>query len=88
MPRGAYAPRSWWFCGADVCRRNCDLCDTRTLVYRSGGREPAVGDVTLLQTENADRQPHPCMQLGAAGVNPPWWAKPTPRRENRALFSN
>jgi hypothetical protein len=32
MPRGAYAPRSWWFCGADICRRNCDLCDT--LVYR------------------------------------------------------
>jgi hypothetical protein len=22
MPRGAYAPRSWWFCGADICRRN------------------------------------------------------------------
>jgi hypothetical protein len=40
MPRGAYAPRSWWFCGADVCRRNCDLCDIRTLVYKSG--EPSA----------------------------------------------
>jgi hypothetical protein len=35
-------PRPWWFSGADICRRNCDLCDTRTLVYKSGGRQPAV----------------------------------------------
>jgi hypothetical protein len=39
---GADAPRSWWFCDADIHRRNCDLCNTRTLVYKSGGREPAV----------------------------------------------
>jgi hypothetical protein len=28
---------------ANVCRRNCDLCDARTLVYKSGGCQPAVG---------------------------------------------
>jgi hypothetical protein len=49
MPRGAYAPRSWWFCSADICRRNCDLCDTRTLSYKSGGRQPAVVRVTHRQ---------------------------------------
>jgi hypothetical protein len=49
MPRGAYAPRSWWFCSADICRRNCDLCDTRTLTYKSGGRQPAVVRVTHRQ---------------------------------------
>jgi hypothetical protein len=43
MPRGAYAPRSWWFCSAEICRRNCDFSDARTLVYKSGGRQPAVG---------------------------------------------
>jgi hypothetical protein len=48
MPRGAYVPQSWWFCGANVCRRNCDLCDTRTLVYKSGGRQPAVVPETAL----------------------------------------
>jgi hypothetical protein len=48
MPRGAYAPRSWWSCGADICRRNCDLCDTRTLVYRSADRQPAVARETHL----------------------------------------
>jgi hypothetical protein len=42
MPRGAYAPRSWWFSSADICRRNCDLCATRTLTYKSGQRQPAV----------------------------------------------
>jgi hypothetical protein len=39
---GELTPRPWWFSGADICRRNCDLCDTRTLVYKSGGPEPAV----------------------------------------------
>jgi hypothetical protein len=29
-------------CGANVWRRNCGLCDARTLVYKSGGRQPAV----------------------------------------------
>jgi hypothetical protein len=48
MPRGAYAPRSWCFCGADICRRNCDLCNTRTLVYTSGDRQPAVARETHL----------------------------------------
>jgi hypothetical protein len=38
---GAYAPRSW--CRANVCRRKNDFCDARTHVYKSGGREPAVG---------------------------------------------
>jgi hypothetical protein len=48
-PWGAYAPRSWCSCGADICRRNCDLCDTRTLVYKSGGCQPAVGRKPRLQ---------------------------------------
>jgi hypothetical protein len=30
-------------------RRNCDLCATRTLVYKSGGRQPAVVRVTHRQ---------------------------------------
>jgi hypothetical protein len=49
MPRGAYAPRSWWFCGTDICRRNCDLCDIQTLVYNSGDRQPAVVRESHLQ---------------------------------------
>jgi hypothetical protein len=39
---GLTSPHSWWFCGADICRRNCDLCDIQTLVYNSGDRQPAV----------------------------------------------
>ena len=42
-PRGAYAPRSWWFCSAGICRRNSDFCDTQTHAYKSGGRQPTVG---------------------------------------------
>jgi hypothetical protein len=41
IPRGAYAPRSW--CRANICRRKNDLCDARTRIPRSGGRQPAVG---------------------------------------------
>jgi hypothetical protein len=57
IPRGADASRSWWSCGADICRRNCDLCDTRTLVYTSGGRELAVVPETA-----------PAMAIGFRGV--------------------
>jgi hypothetical protein len=46
MPRGAYAPRSWRFCSAEICWRNCDFSDAQTLVYKSGGRQPAVGTVS------------------------------------------
>jgi hypothetical protein len=44
-PRGAYAPRSWWFCSTDIRRRNCGLCDARTLVSeerRASGRRGVI----------------------------------------------
>jgi hypothetical protein len=60
----------------------------RTFTRAAGVSPPGFGNVTFLQICDADRQPHPCVQLGAATVSPPWYAKPTPPRENRALFSN
>jgi len=54
---GELTPPSWWSYGADICRRNCDLCDTRTLVYKSGDRQPAVGPETA-----------PAMAIGFRGV--------------------
>jgi hypothetical protein len=45
-PRGADAPRSWWSCGTDICRRKCDLCNTRTLLYKSGEPPARRGSVT------------------------------------------
>jgi hypothetical protein len=53
MPRGAYAPRSWWFCGVDTCRRNCDLCDTRTLAFQE--RRASARRGTGSRTCNGDR---------------------------------
>jgi hypothetical protein len=38
---GLTPPCSW--CSANVCRRKNDLCDARTHIRWSGGRQPAVG---------------------------------------------
>jgi hypothetical protein len=43
FPRGAYAPRSWRFCGAEICWRNCDFSGAQTHVSKSDGCQPAVG---------------------------------------------
>jgi hypothetical protein len=85
VPRGAYAPRSWWFRSADICRRNCDLCDTRTPAYKSGGHHPVVLALPCMRskariTDNRGLTQHP----RAAGVSPPWFGN---RPRNRKRFS-
>jgi hypothetical protein len=50
IPRGAYAPRSW--CSANVCRGKNDLCDARTRIRKSGGRQPAVVGDTMGYRKN------------------------------------
>jgi hypothetical protein len=55
IPRGAYAPRSW--CSANVCRGKNDLCDARTHIRKSGGRQPAVGMSNAVATVSVHRPP-------------------------------
>jgi len=47
-PRGAYAPRSWL--RSERLPAKSDFCDRRTHVHKSGGREPAVVLLTLVQS--------------------------------------
>jgi hypothetical protein len=86
-PRGAYAPRSWWFCSTDICRRNCGLCDARTLVSEER-RASARRGVTyrrcavsppwskIVERRLAKRAAR------AAGVSPPWCGNRTGNTEH------
>jgi hypothetical protein len=65
-------------------------CRTRMLACHGRLTSAALGDpaVRTFADETATCAIHERSFTRAAGVSPPWCAKPTPRREDRALFSN